>query len=109
MAKVISLNSTSVDIFGGIKIVLGKNLVEDGDTMSSEQHVSVMSPDGDITKTLDDTDAYLTLNKWPALSTEQRQIVIDLDTAARANPTTEANRQKWITESEARAAAEAAG
>lgn len=96
MPKQISIQSTAIEYGGAIQMVFGQDFVEDDELIQSTPLRYRMEPNEQMEPKLDDLDSYLELNKWPKLTTEQRQSLIDFDAFARANPDVEAQRAKWI-------------
>ena len=93
---VTTVQSTTTENTGAIVIVCGMDITDQGKLELTTPLRTRMEPDGVITETLDNLDGYLVLNNWPALSEQQRQSIIDVDTLARSNPAIEAGRAAWI-------------
>lgn len=76
MKKQTVLETVSLQPGGGVTVRLRKQLIEDDDVFRDDPHMFVASGDKDVEANLSDLDAYLTLNKWPTVSAEDRAFIL---------------------------------
>lgn len=92
--KQTSVKQVVLENNGNLTMVIGMEIAEGGEIQFTNPLFRVVPPDGDLVINMDEIDTYLVANGYPAMTEEQRQVIMDVDAAARASAEIEANRAK---------------
>lgn len=66
-----------------VMLRLDKRVVFNGIPVMSEPHLHVVTPETSMVDGLADLEAYLTLNGWPNISSDDRALILNITNAAR--------------------------